>query len=136
MVLLACNCLQLHRQPTLKMHRKGSAHGRHLAVELDTVHWQSMCCAACPPCSGLDSNALQACPCTSEALCKADTTGKFRSDCSWNSNTPGYWYFGHGGEPDNTSETFSPHRCGAAVSPSAQLGCFCVWCTRCSFAYA
>lgn len=42
-------------------------------------------------------NAWQACPCTSEALCKADTAGKFRSDCSWNSNTPGYWYFGHGG---------------------------------------
>lgn len=47
---------------------------------------------------GNSSYVLQACPCTSEALCKADESGKFKSDCSWNSNTPGYWYFGHGGK--------------------------------------
>ena len=99
MVLLS---LQMPPMPATALSTNShdaSASSRHTAVELDILHWQSLCCAASPACSGLDSIALQACPCTSKALCKADTTGKFRSDCSWNSNTPGYWYFGHGGEP-------------------------------------
>jgi hypothetical protein len=41
---------------------------------------------------------LQGCPCNTQALCEADRMGNFGQGCHWNSNTPGFWYFGHGGQ--------------------------------------
>lgn len=37
------------------------------------------------------------CPCSTTALCQADKLGNFGVECSWKTNSPGYWYFGHGG---------------------------------------
>lgn len=42
--------------------------------------------------------APRGCPCNRTALCKADKLGNFGPDCHWVSeNSPGFWYFGHGG---------------------------------------
>ncbi|DBA84620.1 TPA: hypothetical protein ACH3X2_006195 [Trebouxia sp. C0005] len=41
--------------------------------------------------------APRGCPCNTQTLCEADRMGNFGQGCHWNSNTPGYWYFGHGG---------------------------------------
>ena len=39
--------------------------------------------------------------------------GKFGADCSWDTNSPGFWYFGHGGQffvvPACSSEQYSPN---------------------------
>ena len=45
--------------------------------------------------------ATKACGCTQQAMCAADNSGLFHKphSCDWAGYWPGYWWFGHGGEP-------------------------------------
>lgn len=68
---------------------------------MDLMHCQLSAKLSCGVLGDADIDEglmLQGCPCSTTALCQADKLGNFGVECSWKTNSPGYWYFGHGGE--------------------------------------
>ena len=82
---------------TMATGRTTAASHSQLLAELHVNQCPAEVLASCCR-DDISITMLQGCPCNTQTLCEADRMGNFGQGCHWNSNTPGYWYFGHGGQ--------------------------------------